>query len=199
MSTTSYNSQRIPIITLCILVIAFFLICISYFFWDLPIAEFFKNRDYAQYLFFRGIIRVPEFLTASAFIILLGIILHCLIHPNFTPLKEKLFAFSVGLLVTYTIKDILKYAFSRVDYYFFNGVFVYGAFPSGHTTIPFFVAAFLWYMKPGLRPVVFIIPILIGIGLIVTNCHLLGDVIGGVALGVIAGFYAYYFLRIAKA
>lgn len=198
MSKNNYNVQSIPLVALCILIISFFLVCISYFYWDLPIAKFFKARNYEDYLFFRSVIRIPELLTASAFIILLGLIFNFLRQPFFTPSKKKLFAISVGLLATYTIKDILKYAFSRVDYYFFKGIFVYGAFPSGHTTIPFFVAAFLWCLMPRVRPVVFIIPTLIGISLIVTNCHLLGDVIGGVALGVISGFYAYYFLKIAK-
>lgn len=194
----NHSIQKIHTCAAYIFVITFILVIISYFYLDKPIATFVKDNALGEYQIFRYLIRFPELFMMTAFFTLLLLIINFIKHPYYTPLKLKLLAISVGLMAAYTIKDILKYFFSRSGFYYFHGAFDYGSFPSGHTTLAFFVGAFLWLWLPSLRAIVFIIPLLVAIGLLATSSHLLGDVIGGVGLGLIVGFYAYYFSEVGQ-
>lgn len=191
--------QKIHFYALWTLIVAAILVCISYAYFDAPIEAYTRAHQLAKYKIFKCLIRFPEVFVLTAFLIILGLIAHCVIKPSFTPLKEKLLAYSVGLMAAYAIKDIFKFFFTRANIYFFHGGYTYGSFPSGHTTIPFFAAGFLWFWLPSLRPVLFIIPALVVIGLLATNSHFLSDIIGGAGLGLIIGFYSYYFSEIRNA
>lgn len=193
-----YKIQKIHLYAFCIIIVAAILVYISYEQWDEPISLYTKEHQLGQYLVFKFFIRFPELFVMTAFLILLGLIGHCIIWPYYTPLKQKLLAYSIGLMAAYTLKDIFKFLFSRISFHFFQGGYNLGSFPSGHTTIPFFVAGFLWFWLPVTRPVLFIIPMLVAIGLLATNSHYLADIIGGAALGLIIGFYAYYFSEISN-
>jgi membrane-associated phospholipid phosphatase len=194
----NHSIQKIHKQVAYILLITSILVIISYFYLDKPIAEFVKDNAFGEYRIFRYLIRFPELFTMTAFFTLIMLVINFIKYPYYTPLKQKLLAISVGLMAVYTIKDILKYLFSRTDFYYFHGDFAYGSFPSGHTTIAFFVGAFLWQWMPSQRGIVFIIPLLVGVGLLATNSHLIGDIFGGVGLGLIVGFYAYYFAEVGQ-
>lgn len=191
-----HSIQKIHMQAVYILLITSILVIISFFYLDKPIADFVKNNAMGEYKIFRYLIRFPELFMITAFFTLLALVINFIKYPYYTLLKQKLLALSAGVMAVYGIKDIFKYSFSFTDFYFFHGSFAYLAFPSGHTTIAFFVGAFFWQWKPSLRPIVFIIPLLVATGLLATSNHLLGDIFGGVGLGLITGFYAYYFSEV---
>ena len=113
-----------------------------------------------------------------------------------------LIAFVVPL--SYAGKSVLKFVFGRVNtrvwlsrpelygFHWFHGSRLWEGFPSGHMAVFTALFAALWRYYPRSRPLCLFLSLLLAAALVVTNYHFLGDVVGGVYLGIFveAGTYA---------
>ncbi len=118
------------------------------------------------------------------------------------------FVASVSVLITETIKNQLKFIFSRswpeswmgnnpsfirdgvYGFHFLHGGSNYQSFPSGHMAASCAVLAVLWIWYPRWRPLYFIAALVAGFILVATNYHFLSDVVAGAFLGFSIGWIA---------
>ncbi len=66
-------------------------------------------------------------------------------------------------------------------------------FPSEHTILAFTVAAVLYFYRPKMSYLAFGLAALVGFGRIAAHVHSPIDIIGGIAIGLAAGGFGYYF------
>lgn len=65
-------------------------------------------------------------------------------------------------------------------------------FPSEHTILTFTIAAVLFFYRPKLSYLAFILAALVGIGRVAAHVHSPVDILGGVIIGLVAGYTGYY-------
>ena len=115
------------------------------------------------------------------------------------------FLASVAILVGETIKDQLKFVFSRTwptswmgnhpsliddgafGFHWFHGGTAYQSFPSGHMAAVCAGLSVFWTCYPRWRPLYVSVASAVGVLLIVGNYHFLSDVIAGASLGIVVG------------
>jgi len=66
-------------------------------------------------------------------------------------------------------------------------------FPSEHTLLCFTIATVLYFYRPKLSYLAFGLAALVGFGRIAAHVHSPIDIIGGIAIGLAAGGFGYYF------
>ena len=116
-----------------------------------------------------------------------------------------LIAACVALLVSFEIKDGLKFAFGRTwpetwvannpswivsgayGFHPFHGQEGWASFPSGHMTQISTLAAVLWHRVRPLRWVGAALAFLVAVGLFGADYHFIGDMMAGTFLGVACG------------
>jgi undecaprenyl-diphosphatase len=81
--------------------------------------------------------------------------------------------------VTHSVKPLVAHAAD-------NG------FPSEHTTFTMTLSAVLIFYRPKLAKLSFALALLVGIGRIAAHVHSPIDIVGGIAIGLIAGYLGYY-------
>lgn len=186
------------------LVLCALLVCLSYFFWDKPLAFWVAAHPFWQYPLFSYLSEIALLVYAGAFILLVVLGIKALIHPLVGG-QRRLFILALAIVVTSYIKDMLKVVFGRTwpgtwtcdnpslirdDIYGFNWFHsgaAYQSFPSGHTTVLFCAMAFLWVLAPKWRPLAILLCLLQVVGLLAMDYHFLGDVIAGAFLGGLCG------------
>jgi membrane-associated phospholipid phosphatase len=106
----------------------------------------------------------------------------------------RLAAWTVPL--TFVLKSLLKLSFGRVNTRFwldnqaepgfilFGGGDWHNGFPSGHMAVVTAFMVSVWLFYPRLRPVCLVLLVGLGVALMATNYHFLGDVLAGAWLGV---------------
>lgn len=76
-------------------------------------------------------------------------------------------------------------------------------FPSEHTILTFTIAAVLFFYRPRLSYLTFLLAALVGIGRVAAHVHSPIDILGGIIIGLITGYAGYYlagkFLPVKKA
>jgi membrane-associated phospholipid phosphatase len=70
----------------------------------------------------------------------------------------------------------------------FHGGPGFASFPSGHVAAICAVMTVLWWSYPSLRPIYVACVAAVAIGLIGANYHFLSDVLGGIFVGITAGY-----------
>ncbi len=118
------------------------------------------------------------------------------------------FVASVSVLITETLKNQLKFIFSRswpeswvgnnpsfirdgvYGFHFLHGGPNYQSFPSGHMAAGCAALAVLWTWYPRWRPVYFVAGLVAGLTLVGSNYHFLSDVIAGAFVGLSIGWIA---------
>jgi membrane-associated phospholipid phosphatase len=118
---------------------------------------------------------------------------------------RTLIAASLAILVSFEIKEKLKYFFGRswpetwtennpswildhaYGFHLFHGGSGWESFPSGHTTQMAALAAVIWLRLPRLRWVGVGLVTLVAVGLWGSDYHFVGDIIAGAFLGVACG------------
>lgn len=153
---------------------------------------------------------IDPFPTVGLIAVACGIFLYaCDAMPG--AILRKLLRVAVALCVAIVAKDQLKYAFGRLwpetwilnnpswfrdgayGFFPFHGGPGWAAFPSGHTTIAFALAASLWCIWPRGRAIYALGAVLVVVGLIGANYHWLSDIVAGAALGSAIGIVAARF------
>lgn len=119
---------------------------------------------------------------------------------------------SVALLASYSVNEYLKWVCGRtwpetfthnnpswiMNHVFgfnpFHGGDGWGSFPSGHTTRTVAVMTTLWYRLPAGRLLWGLLAALVVVGLVGSDYHFVGDICGGVTLGILCavGVLAYF-------
>lgn len=110
--------------------------------------------------------------------------------------------------LAFVMKSVLKQLFGRMntrvwlihrpehDFRWFQGGEGYTGFPSGHMAV---FAAFMvsvWLCYPRFRPLYLVLMVVLGVALIATNYHFLGDVLAGAWLGVMVSVCVARFVNI---
>jgi membrane-associated phospholipid phosphatase len=111
--------------------------------------------------------------------------------PDREQLRSFLTSVAIVAPVSFIVKEACKFVFGRIEtrkwllnrtldgFHWFNGVGYYNGFPSGHMMVFVALTAVLWRYYP--RPAIYYALGLSGLGiaLIVTDYHFLGDVVAG--------------------
>ena len=103
----------------------------------------------------------------------------------------------VAVPAAFLVKMLLQYIFGRtsvwgwlqrggdIEFSFFTPLSNYHSFPSGHMTVFTAFLAAVWLFYPRYRLFVIALLAILGIALVVTNHHYLGDVISGLFCGIL--------------
>lgn len=112
---------------------------------------------------------------------------------------------SVSVLIAEGVKQYLKIIFGRpspeawingnssfprsgtIGFHFFHGGAGYLSFPSGHMATTCALIAVLWIWYPRWRWIYFLVALIVGGALVVTDIHFLSDVIAGAFVGISVG------------
>ncbi len=120
----------------------------------------------------------------------------------------RLAAWTVPL--AFVLKSVLKQLFGRMntrvwlfhqpehDFRWLRGGDGYTGFPSGHMAVFAAFMASAWLYYPRFRPVCLALMVVLGVALIATNYHFLGDVLAGAWLGVMVTVCVAQFVNIPK-
>jgi len=178
-------------------------IIFGYCFLDRPICEFINTHAWAKHLeFMKPLPGWPPVMTFFAPILFIG---SFFCKPG--KLKEVLFLMSVSILVTFVLKNDLKWVFGRAwpltwthnnpswisnhvygfhwfDGTLFQGSETSGAFPSGHTAIAFATLLPIGLIYRSVLPFCIALASLEGIAMIAYDYHFLSDVLAGAMVGI---------------
>lgn len=187
---------------------------LAYFFIDKPAVYFvFKHPTSIKYILLQ-LTYIPSIIIT---IIAPIIIIYCLIYMCWKPLTKFLlilFVIAINSSIVCNIKNTLKWLFGRTwpltwinnnpsliknhvfGFHFFHGGIGYSSFPSGHAAILATVITTLWVFYPKWRWLYITVGFAIIFSLLALNYHFVSDIIAGLTLGIIAGLYANYFLKL---
>ena len=200
-------------LTLCTI-----LVIVSYKYIDKPFAEFiYQHTDLTLHQQIRHFAltasQILHFL-APIFVILL--ILKKLISEHLSKLQLTFLAIAINLIITDSIKDILKLVFGRYrpvtwmknipewlqspqyGFHPFHSGLAYQSFPSGHTAAIFAIMSVIWIVYPKWRWLCVISCATVMTLLLTLNYHFVSDVIAGAFLGAITGIYTVYLFVLDK-
>ena len=130
-----------------------------------------------------------------------------LLRGSLTARESALLRLCCAILIAYTLKEELKWAFGRTwpetyindnpnPSYFGNGTYGffpfhggqgYASFPSGHTTAISAFAGALWFLWPKLRWLGVALVLAVALGLLGADYHWLSDIMAGAILGATTG------------
>jgi len=172
---------------------------------DQPIA-FFVHRIVVDKTIFVWLQRLPVVFLLLSLIVLAWCGLWALINRPFSRLQSVGLACSISFIAANFVTNQLKYAFGRTwpdtwiennPSLIQNGVFGFNpfhggpgfaSFPSGHVAAVCAVMAVLWWSYTNLRPIYIACVAAVAIGVIGANYHFLSDVLGGIFVGITAGY-----------
>jgi membrane-associated phospholipid phosphatase len=185
-------------------------VVISYFWLDRPIAL--RVHEHLQFGYHGALMRVshvPDPLIPLAIIALIVLGLRAAVSQSLpADYQAAAFVASVSVLATETIKNQLKFVFSRswpeswtgnnpsfirngvYGFHFLHGGASYQSFPSGHMAASCAVIAVLWIWYPRWRLLYFSATLAVGLGLVAANYHFVSDVIAGAFIGTSIGWIA---------
>ena len=179
----------------------------SYLWFDQRIA-FFVHRNVSDKTIFIWLQRLPAAFFFLASIVLVWCGFWALIGRRFSHVQLVSLACSISFISSAYIVSQLKYVFGRtwpltwVDnnpsliqngvfgFNPFHGGIGFAAFPSGHAAGVSSVMAVLWWSYPNWRPIYVACVSAVAIGLIGSNFHFLSDIVGGMFVGISAGYIA---------
>ena len=200
----AYAALRTCCIGLALTAIA---IIASYFWLDQPIA-FFVHRNVTDKNIFVWLQRLPVLFSLLASLILVWCGFWILFECCFSRVQLTGLACSIIFISSTYIAHQLKYVFGRTwpltwidnnpsliqngvfGFNPFHGGVGFAAFPSGHAAGVSSVMAVLWWSYPNWRPIYVACVSAVAIGLIGSNFHFLSDVVGGMFVGISAGYVA---------
>jgi membrane-associated phospholipid phosphatase len=177
----------------------------SYFWLDQPIALF-VHRTVADKTIFVWLQRLPVAFFLLSSLILAWCGLWALMERPLSRAQSIGLACSVTFIATNLITNQLKYAFGRTwpetwieknpsliqngvfGFTPFHGGLGFASFPSGHVAAVCAVMTVLWWSYPRLRPIYVACVAAVAVGLIGANYHFLSDVLGGIFVGLSAGY-----------
>jgi membrane-associated phospholipid phosphatase len=178
---------------------------IAYFFIDKPVAFWVFNHHYNQIPLFKKVKFIAVLLVVIT-ILVYGWLVVCFSQDQYRLMQKNALLMVNSIAMTYFLKSALKVFFGRYwpmtwihhnrslisdGVYGFNWLHVgsaYGAFPSGHSAVMAAGMVALSLSYPKAAWFFGLLWFLVAIGLVGTNYHFVGDVIGGATLG---GFVAY--------
>ena len=172
---------------------------------DQPIALF-VHRTVADKTIFVWLQRLPVafFLLSSLIFAWCG--LWTLLERPLSRAQSIGLACSITFIATNLITNQLKYAFGRTwpetwieknpslvqngvfGFNPFHGGLGFASFPSGHVAAVCAVMAVLWWSYARLRPIYVACVAAVAVGLIGANYHFLSDILGGIFVGLSAGY-----------
>lgn len=182
---------------------------------DKPVALWAYANQLKQFHNFDLFVHIPEAIMGFLFVMYpILVIRFCLFE--FTYFDRSLLAAANSSAIAYFMVTPLKVIFGRYNPKAFMGHFplflnkhLYGfnffrigsafaSFPSGHTAIAVAALTALAIAYPVWRLFAITMSILVMTGLVVTNYHFVGDVIGGAFLGVMTAYFTTLFMGIPQ-
>ncbi len=200
--------RRLLIQSLCLVLASAASVAICYYFIDRPVAQW--VGDNSPFWPAPNWMRWSDFITAMMVgaPILLAVATLRRLHGPWQRREAQLVFIAGSVFVMTLIKQLLKWTFGRPstalwifsggsivpdnpDYAFhwFQGLFPYVAFPSGHLTIACTVGSIVWIIWPKWRWLALVVIAVVAGSLIITNYHYVGDIFGGAFLGWLGGLW----------
>ncbi|MFO7569662.1 MAG: phosphatase PAP2 family protein [Smithellaceae bacterium] len=169
---------------------------ISYRYWDIPLAHYFRGLDKWVTIIFEIITQAGDSLWY--FIILIPLF----ILVRFLWKNEKWSARTLFLLLSISLSGLLNVLLKWIagrnrpinlfendsfGFDYFSIVYLHEttSFPSGHTVTAFALATALSFLFPKLSPLAFLAAVTVAVSRVVITAHYLSDVIAGAAVGII--------------
>ena len=187
-----------------------FLVLLSYYCLDQPLAKLIYRYNFSQLSFWKGITYLPNTLVyLSAFVLMVIFVTPKAKRSNNT-FQAFIVAMALGNYVSLVLVKLLKFIFGRIGpeywaaqhfnmqaygFYPFHGkAALYQDFPSGHSAVMFTILAIIWHFAPQLRAGASFLSLLLMLALILTQSHYLGDCLVGAFLGSFIGYLTCRFL-----
>lgn len=186
------------------------LVIVAYFYVDLPVLRFVRERGLTREPVLRWLILPPEaFVIASPFVLLAGLVRRW--FAPWTRRERVAVVAAIATLLAALAAGLLKIAIGRagpvlvpVDvtalhdgiygFYPFNLDNAYWAVPSGHTACTFSVTCVVQAACPRARLLCWLLDVLVPAALVCLSHHFVGDVFAGAFLGwAIAGTMVRWF------
>lgn len=177
------------------------LICISYFFWDIPVALYCHHLN-------RSVLDIAEIVTKAGeskwyFMIFVPLfLLFRFVLKNKNQAMRMLFLV-LAISASGIVNTIIKWVAGRnrpinlfnYDFYgfnFFEVIYESTSFPSGHALTVFSLAAAVSILYPRTRFVVFPAALVIALSRVILTSHFLSDIMAGAVLGTICTLTVKY-------
>lgn len=174
-------------------------LCVAYV--DRPVADF-VYEHLSHKGIYRALTQLPDplqWVVMLALVVLLAAGCRSIAGRRLSAWTKAPLDCSWALVWASTAATVLKYVFGRTwpgaytqyrvyGFHPFNGGEGYESFPSGITAGAASILAVLWILMPRLRVVWGLGLAVVAFGLVATNSHFVGDVIGGGFLGVTTGW-----------
>jgi len=193
------------------LVLCVLFVWVAYEAIDKPVALWAYANQLKQFHGFDLFVHVPEVIMGFLFLMYpILAIRFCLTKPTY--LDRAILAAANSSAIGYFLVTPLKVIFGRYNpkaymghfprllnqhlygFNFFHVGSAFASFPSGHTTVAVAALTTLAITYPLWRWFAMLMSALIMIGLVVTNYHFVGDVIGGAFLGGVTGYFTTLFM-----
>lgn len=194
------------------LIIGVVLVLLAYGYIDKPVAYWMYQNHIVDYSILKIFSFIPVvFLLGAALIYIIFLVRFSYGLTRY--FDNAMLAMANSIAIASFIKDLLKICFGRYwpktwichnlsliqnnvyGFKFFHAGFANEAFPSGHTTVIAAAMASLWLLYPKYRWLYFILAALVIIGIVGTDYHFVGDVVGGAFVGALT---AYYVVKISR-
>lgn len=198
--------------------IVLFICILAILYIDLPVALWIHRRGLDSHLWLRHLLTVPAVLAPVGGAYLLVYLARRLRYSP-SRLEHAYFVIACGLLVTLSLKSMLKVAFGRTwprevadlgskvpvcdrpslgyvndgihAFHAFGGsIKAYQAFPSGSTAMLLAVAVPVFGLHPKARPAVAVFVVVSLVAYVLTNTHFIADVVAGAYIGASVGLCA---------
>jgi membrane-associated phospholipid phosphatase len=188
-------------------------VVLCYFFVDRPVAMFVHEHRFLQQEVWQWPPRISDWIKDAAPFAILAVVAWWVFKPG-GRFQKTVLAICANLLVATGLKELLKWSFGRYwpetwkqhnpsligsgDYGFhpFHRGVAYSSFPSGHAAVVCSVLAILWLAYPRWRWLYAAVGVSLCLALVGMNYHFVGDVVAGVAIGVVTGVYVTRLFRL---
>lgn len=190
--------QRVGMVAFLVFLLAFF----SYFFIDLPVAQFFyETHSPIKELFSQYITKLGK----SEWILITAIAMYLFYRVKNTSFAQQgLFIFT-SIALSGILVNILKTIFSRYrpkayfqdnlfgfDVFAFKTQYVFNSFPSGHSATAMGLAVALMLLFPKYRILAFLFGVIVASSRFIITAHYVSDVLMGSLLGGLVSYGLYY-------
>lgn len=173
------------------------LVAAGHYFYDLPVREFFTDRDWWGLPFFQTITYLGE---STVYLVVSGILFLSFIYvlPNRRQARRMLYVFS-AIAVSGVAANLVKWLMGRwrpkmlspgglYGFEFFGVGYGQTSFPSGHATTIMALAFTLSLLYPRWRPLWIAVALLVAASRIVIGAHYTSDVLMGAYVCILTAF-----------
>ncbi|KAB8031793.1 phosphatase PAP2 family protein [Fluviispira multicolorata] len=193
------------ILNLCVSsLVFFFVVLLSIFYLDRELVFILKGNIIANNFLkeLNYIVLIPPVLFVISPFLIFIILLKYIYTKSYIKLEVVLVLSAMSVLISTSIKSILKFIFSRDNIYmlthsnsykfhWFKDEHSWSSFPSGHAVVMISATTLFWYAYPRYRLFYILFNILVMLALLLLSFHFISDLIGSIFFGYWISYFTY--------